>query len=80
MPPASDSTETHDWESGATRLSTRYDDAFEAAWFLTRSPLWRVVNDPLWGPYLFGFVLGALIVVTIVCSPATDSQFIYTDF
>ena len=69
-----------DWEDDATRLSTGYADAFEAAWFLTRSPLWRVVKHPRWGPYVLGAALAALIVAMVVLSPATDSHFIYTDF
>jgi len=79
MQPSSSSS-TRDWEDDATRLSTGYADAFEAAWFLTRSPLWRVVKHRFWGPYALGIVLAALVVAMILLSPATDSHFIYTDF
>jgi hypothetical protein len=71
---------TRDWEDDTTRLSTGYADAFEAAWFLTRSPLWRAVRHPTWGPYALGVVLAVLIVAMVLLGPSTDSHFIYTDF
>jgi hypothetical protein len=69
-----------DWEDARTILRTNYGDAFEAAWFLTRSRLWPLVGNPRFGPFILGFVLFVMIVATVLLSPATDSHFIYTDF
>ncbi len=69
-----------DWEDSSTTLSTGYQNAFEAAWYLTSSRIWPLVNSPRYGPFVLGAVLFAIVVSTVLLSPATDSHFIYTDF
>jgi hypothetical protein len=69
-----------DWEDANTTLTTGYQNAFEQAWYLTSSRIWPIVRSPRLGPFVLGAVLFAIIVSTVLLSPATDSHFIYTDF
>ena len=71
---------TIDWEDATTRTEPIHHTDFEAAWFLTKSPLWRVARMPRFGPYALGVALFLLIVAMVLLSPSTDSHFIYTDF
>jgi hypothetical protein len=69
-----------DWEDSSTKLTTGYRGAFEAAWYLTASRIWPIVKSPRYGPFVLGAVLFAIVVASVLFSPATDSHFIYTDF
>jgi hypothetical protein len=72
--------DTRDWEDSTTALTTSYQGAFEAAWYLTSSRIWPLVQSPRYGPFVLGAVLCAIVVAIVLLSPATDSHFIYTDF
>jgi len=70
-----------DWEESTTLITQRNGDRYAAAWFLTRSPFWRVAQrGRLRGPVMLGAVLFSVIVVMIVLAPSAESHFIYTDF
>lgn len=67
------------WEDARTKLQVGYTAPFDAAWVLTKSRAWPLIAGR-GGMLLFGLLLFAIVVATVLLSPTTDSHFIYTDF
>ena len=78
--PQDESARITKWDLPASVPHYEKRSSFEAAWYLTHSRLWPIVRGARSGPVFLGLIFAALIVLTILFSPSTESRFIYTDF
>ena len=69
-----------EWADAKTVITTGTDDPVAASWYLTKSRLWPLLSEPRYGPVKLGIVLFAIVLLSVLLSPSTESHFIYTDF
>ena len=69
-----------EWADAKTLITTGTDDPIAASWYLTKSRLWPFLSDPVYGPVKLGVILFAIVLLSVLLSPSTESHFIYTDF